>query len=333
MQLSRLIVSLAGVLGMVVLPGCSDSTKTSSTAAAPEIRGEPIKPQAAAAPVVAAVPQESETSPVEPISTARAPITTPNFKPPEAQASQSAVTGTPSVDSPATLAGTSPAPAPGESSAISTASVPAGASKVEAASSLSKTENVERGDPISRISDSPEVIAAAVAPSVASAESGGKASGDAAAKPTSSDEFVALGFDRLAAFNFELSEELLAGKTNETVSASASAKTANDQIPESVKAYDQKRIALKGFMLPLRVEAGHVTELLMMRDQSVCCFGAVPKINEWVSVKMVGQGVKPIMDQAVTLFGTLHVGEMRENGYLVGIYRMDGERMSGPLDN
>jgi hypothetical protein len=86
-------------------------------------------------------------------------------------------------------------------------------------------------------------------------------------------------------------------------------------------------------MLPLKVEGGLVTELLVMKDQSMCCFGTVPKINEWVSVKMVSKGVKPIMDQPITLFGKLNVGEMRENGYLVGIYSMDGEKMAGPLDN
>jgi hypothetical protein len=83
-------------------------------------------------------------------------------------------------------------------------------------------------------------------------------------------------------------------------------------------------------MLPLKVEGGLVTELLIMKDQSMCCYGATPKINEWVSVKMTEKGVKPMMDQPVTLLGTLHVGEMRENGYLIGIYRMDGEKMQAP---
>ena len=91
-----------------------------------------------------------------------------------------------------------------------------------------------------------------------------------------------------------------------------------------------KPVALKGFMLPLKVEGGLVTELLIMRDQSMCCYGVQPKINEWVSVKMSRAGVKPIMDQPVTLFGKLHVGEMRENGYLVGIYSMDGDKMEAP---
>jgi hypothetical protein len=65
-----------------------------------------------------------------------------------------------------------------------------------------------------------------------------------------------------------------------------------------------------------------------MKDQSMCCYGTVPKITEWVSVKTAGKGVKPIMDQAVNVQGTLKVGAMRENGYLVGIYEMDGERLT-----
>jgi hypothetical protein len=105
-----------------------------------------------------------------------------------------------------------------------------------------------------------------------------------------------------------------------------------EQIPPEVKALDSRRVALKGFMLPLKVENGLITELLILRDQSMCCYGTVPRINEWVSVRMTSKGVKPIMDQAITLFGLLKVGEMYENGYLVGIYQMDGEKMTGPLD-
>jgi hypothetical protein len=59
----------------------------------------------------------------------------------------------------------------------------------------------------------------------------------------------------------------------------------------------------------------------------MCCYGNVPKITEWVSVKTKSKGIKPIMDQPVSIEGTLHVGAMRENGYLVGIYQMDGEKM------
>jgi len=141
-------------------------------------------------------------------------------------------------------------------------------------------------------------------------------------------EYLIVGFDRLAAFNYDIPDEAPAG----TNAPAAKAAPPKEQIPPAVKAFDKQRVALKGFMLPLKVEGGLITELLIMRDQSMCCYGTVPKINEWVSVKMTGKGVKPIMDQAVTLYGKLHVGEIRENGYLVGIYQMDGEKVAGPLD-
>lgn len=137
-------------------------------------------------------------------------------------------------------------------------------------------------------------------------------------------EYFTVGFDVLSGFEYVIPDESVA-KTD----ASAAPK---DQIPSTIRSLNKKQIALKGFMLPLKVEGGLITELLIMRDQSMCCYGAVPKINEWVSIKMTSKGIKPIMDQAVTIYGTLKVGEIRENGYLVGIYEMDGDKLAGPLD-
>jgi hypothetical protein len=128
--------------------------------------------------------------------------------------------------------------------------------------------------------------------------------------------FFPVDFARLASFHYVMPDEISA--TNQPPA---------DQFPPAIKSLNDKPISLRGFMLPLKVEQGLVTEMLIMRDQSMCCYGTSPKINEWVSVKMNDKGVKPIMDQPVTLFGKLRVGEMRENGYLVGIYQLDGEKM------
>jgi hypothetical protein len=128
--------------------------------------------------------------------------------------------------------------------------------------------------------------------------------------------FTPVGFDKLASFHYVMPDEVTT--TNQPPA---------DQFPATVKALDQKEVSLRGFMLPLKVEKGLVTEMLIMKDQSMCCYGTSPKINEWVSVKMADKGVKPVMDQPVTLFGKLRVGELRENGYLVGIYQLDGEKM------
>jgi len=152
------------------------------------------------------------------------------------------------------------------------------------------------------------------------------ASTHATAKIQKIGDYQVVGFDKLSAYSFEVSDDLLAPATNNA----AMAQRVDSQIPPAVKTFNDKLVALKGFMLPLKVEGGLVTELLIMRDQSMCCYGVQPKINEWVSVKMLRAGVKPIMDQPVTLLGKLHVGEMRENGYLVGIYSMDGDKMEAP---
>ncbi|HAB19336.1 MAG TPA: DUF3299 domain-containing protein [Verrucomicrobiota bacterium] len=176
-----------------------------------------------------------------------------------------------------------------------------------------------RGEPIKPLAPKGEPIK----PAAAAPTSPSSTSPAVVPAPSSTDDQTSLGFDKLSAFKYEVPED-------SPDSPFAKGKDPDTQIPESVKAYSGKRISLKGFMLPLKVEQGLVTELLIMRDQSMCCFGTVPRINEWVSVKMTGKGVKPVMDQAVTLVGTLKVGAIRENGYLVGIYQMDGERMDGP---
>lgn len=142
--------------------------------------------------------------------------------------------------------------------------------------------------------------------------------------PAAKPGFASVGFDVLATFKYEVPEDAPASKTN------APAADPDTQIPAKVKAFSGKKVAVKGFMLPLKVEGGLVTELLLMRDQSMCCFGIVPKINEWIAVKMTTSGIKPVMDQAVTLYGTLKVGAMRENGYLVGIYQMDADTIDRP---
>jgi hypothetical protein len=145
--------------------------------------------------------------------------------------------------------------------------------------------------------------------------------------PSTAGEPGSISFEQLAGYTFEISDDLLGPITNDV--AVAEQKT-NSQIPETVKAFNQKKIALRGFMLPLKVEGGLVTEMLIMKDQSMCCYGTTPRINDWVSVKMRNKGVRPMMDLPVTLRGTLRVGEMRENGYLVGIYSMEGEAMDAP---
>lgn len=137
-------------------------------------------------------------------------------------------------------------------------------------------------------------------------------------------EFERVGFELLAAFNYTAPGYDMMVPGAPPPSAEAKPK---DQIPDYVRVLDQKKIAITGFMLPTKFKNGKVTEFLLMKDQSGCCFGAMPRINEWIIVKMTQGGIPPLMDVPLTLVGNFKVGEIFEEGYLSGIYQLDGERM------
>lgn len=128
------------------------------------------------------------------------------------------------------------------------------------------------------------------------------------------DEVMAVGFDKLASFEFTPPED------------PAKAAAAEAQIPVKVRELDAKKVAVTGFMLPVKMDGGLVTEFLLVKDPMMCCYGVMPKVNEWVVVKMVGKGVPPLMDVPITFEGTLSVGQIYEGGYLTGLYLLKGER-------
>ncbi len=133
--------------------------------------------------------------------------------------------------------------------------------------------------------------------------------------------YEAVGFDRLASYTFTPPDY-------DASVPNAKPPSGADQIPAAVKAFDGKKVAVTGYMLPTKMDKGLVVEFLLVKDAMMCCYGVMPKVNEWVVVKMTGAGVKPLMDLPITFDGTLRVGEMYENGYLTGVYLLEGDRMA-----
>ena len=135
--------------------------------------------------------------------------------------------------------------------------------------------------------------------------------------------YQVVGFDQLASFEF-------ATPTYDTAGADGqpTMKKGDEQIPERIMALNEKRVAVTGFMLPVRMVKGRVMEFLLVKDQMMCCYGVTPKTNEWIVVKMSGNGLPPSMDVPVSIEGKLKVGEMYDNGFLVGIYLLEGDKLS-----
>jgi hypothetical protein len=146
-------------------------------------------------------------------------------------------------------------------------------------------------------------------------------SANAPAASGKKDDFLIADFSKLAGFTYVVSDTPL---TNQVPGADVSDK----QIPDDVKALNLKKVTITGFMMPLREKGDKSTEFLIMRTQSSCCFGIAPAITELVTVK-AADGVPTIMDELVQIQGTLRVGTVREDGYIVGIYQMDNGKFIG----
>jgi hypothetical protein len=135
------------------------------------------------------------------------------------------------------------------------------------------------------------------------------------------DGYTKVGFDRLSNFQF------VPPYVEPGADPKAPVPTGEEQIPEPIKALNGNKVIVGGFMLPVKVENGLVTELLLMRDASACCYGTVPNMNEWIIVRMGKNGIKAVMDTPVYFYGTLKVGAVVEEGYLAGIYVLEGDKM------
>jgi hypothetical protein len=141
------------------------------------------------------------------------------------------------------------------------------------------------------------------------------------------EKYRVISFAQLASFIITSGSEVAAASGDSTVN-----NTVQEQVPDVVKALNEKSVALTGFMLPVHTENGLTTDFLLLRNQSACCYGVMPKINEWVVVRTMGKGVKTIMDTPITVLGTFHVGAINENGKLSGIYKLECDRLVSPKE-
>jgi uncharacterized protein len=206
----------------------------------------------------------------------------------------------------------------------------AGALAVPAPAQTAVKKKVIRGDSIDgpAIADAatnaappaPAPIPASLAKTTPAATPGPAASGS-----SGKETVVSVEFTKLAGY------EYLVPDTPNTNQAAGS-DIADKQIPAEVKSLDQKKVSVVGYLMPLKEEEGKSTEFLLMRTQSSCCFGIAPTITELITVKAAGKGVPTIMDDLIEIQGTLKVGTVREDGYIVGVYRMEEGKYMGRAD-
>lgn len=129
--------------------------------------------------------------------------------------------------------------------------------------------------------------------------------------PLASKDPGVVTFAQLADFTFEPPAKPKSGKTS---------------IPESILALSGKTLTVEGYAIPVRAEDGRVQSFILCRYFTSCCFGEIPKFNEYIEVKTADEyGIELELNAAILVTGTLEVGEFWEDGLLVGIYRMTAD--------
>lgn len=104
-----------------------------------------------------------------------------------------------------------------------------------------------------------------------------------------------------------------------------------NQIPAEVMALTGSKAMVEGWMVPMQVDDnGGVKSFVLVKTQPQCCFGDTQKMNEWIDVTMpAGKTADFNVDRPVKAYGTLEVGEKIEDGFVLSIYRMKAEKVSG----
>lgn len=134
--------------------------------------------------------------------------------------------------------------------------------------------------------------------------------------------YAKVHFSQLAGFKYR--------PPPQPVAAGADPPDALAQVPAVIRRLDGAKVVLNGFMLPLKLEGGLATEFFLLSNPSLCCYGIIPELNEWMHVRMRGEGLPPVQDVPVFLAGLLRVKARWEGGYLTGIYELEGHGLLKP---
>jgi hypothetical protein len=116
-------------------------------------------------------------------------------------------------------------------------------------------------------------------------------------QPVEKEGVVEINFDFLSGFDYE-----------------------KEIIPEQIEELNGKKIAIAGFMLPVDFEQSKVTSFILLNNQMGCCFGIMPRMNEFIYVKMkTNTSTEFITDIPIIVLGRFEIGEENVIGSLYGM--------------
>ena len=127
------------------------------------------------------------------------------------------------------------------------------------------------------------------------------------------DGYREVKFELLTGYDYEWSPT-----TGKTPGADQS-----ESIPAAVRALDGTKVSIVGYMTPIDFDKDGVKSFLLTNYPGGCCFGMVPRLNEWVEVELEGERrVEYSYFDPIVMRGVLQVGEARSGEVVTSLYRM-----------
>ena len=106
------------------------------------------------------------------------------------------------------------------------------------------------------------------------------------------------------------------------------------EIPKEIKALNGKKVAVKGFIIPLANSGKSINEFLFADELVTCMFCAMLGYDQWMMGSTVDTRGFNISDDQyedpVTIYGTLEVGPIFENGQFTCLYRIKADGVEAP---
>ena len=100
-----------------------------------------------------------------------------------------------------------------------------------------------------------------------------------------------------------------------------------DILPESVTALVQKKVRIRGYILPSFQQRG-IENFVLVRDNMECCFGPGALLHDCVVVRMQPGKTTDFSIRPVAVTGTFRIEELKgPDGRHLAVYALDGERV------
>lgn len=135
---------------------------------------------------------------------------------------------------------------------------------------------------------------------------------------TADGKFLKITFAALGGYKYELPDPEEVRKSPDPT------KPLTQQIPDPLMKLNGEQAVVVGFMVPFDIDRkGNVKSFALTQNQSFCCFGIPPAMNELVMVTMEEGKTAPFLNNIpLAVYGKLEVGEEIDDGYVLSLYRM-----------